>query len=287
MNVLVYFEGVQQRTAQRTVALLADKFVFNLDILANALSANRDVAALEGWSRIARGKVTVLRMEGEFEQAVARACGAKRYDLVVAAPNDRRGLLRVILGSRIGRLVGVAPATIWVPRGEKVRLQRIVVGVSGGPQSEQDARLAARLALAYDARLELVYVVSQLPLFYTTFADFHQALLNDEKIAAMAPGVLEVRRIYALLQGEGVKVAIVIRSGTVSDELVNACSGEGKRPPADLLVIGAHAPNVYAGTDYLENLAEEIAESAPCPTLVVHAKSAWTEWKIVEQDSNQ
>ena len=287
MNVLVYFDGVEQRTAQRTVALLAEKFVFNLDLLANAMSSTRDIAALDDWSGITRGKVTLLRMEGEFEQAVSKACGLKRYDLVVAAPQDRRGLLRVILGSRIGRLVGVAPATIWVPRGEKVRLQRIVVGVSGGPQSEQDARLAARLALAYDARLELVYVVSQLPLFYTTFADFHEALLSDEKIAVMAPGVVEVRRIFALLQGDGVKVAIVVRAGTVSDELVSVCNGEGKRPPADLLVIGAHAPNVYAGTDYLENLAEEITGSAPCPTLVVHAKSAWTEWKIVEQDSNQ
>lgn len=280
MNVLVYFEGVQQRTAQRTVALLAQKFVFDLDLLANAGVANRDTADAVAWGKVVRGNVTVLRLGGEFEQAIAKACAQKRYDLVIAAPDDRRGLLRVILGSRIGRLVGMAPATIWVPRGENVRLQRVVVGISGGPQSEQDARLAARLALAYDAKLELVYVVSQLPLFYTTFADFHDALQNDEKIAAMAPGVVEVRRIYTQLQSEGVKVAIVVRSGTVADELVEVCGSEGNRPSADLLVIGAHAPTIYAGADYLENLAEEIAESAPCPTLVVHAKSAWTEWKI-------
>jgi hypothetical protein len=66
----------------------------------------------------------------------------------------------------------------------------------------------------------------------------------------------------------------------VADELVAACSGDGKQGPADLLVIGAHAPTNYTGTDYLENLAEEITESAPCPTLVAHAKSEWTEWTI-------
>lgn len=282
MNVLTYFDSGEQRAAQRTIALLAEKFAFALDILVYSPLSDREV-----WTRIVRGEVKELRAEGSFEQAVIKACGAKRYDLVVAAPSDRRGLLRVLLGSRISRLVGAAPATIWVPRAERVRLRRIVVGVSGGPQSEHDARVAARLTMAYDARLELVYVVSQLPLFYTTYGEFPEALENDEKIAVMAPGVVELRRIYTLLKEEGAKVEMVIRAGTVADELVAVCNGAGNIPPADLLVFGAHAPSVYAGTDYLENLAEEIAESAPCPTLVVHAKSEWAEWKINQQNKER
>jgi nucleotide-binding universal stress UspA family protein len=280
MNVLAYFDGVQQRSAQRTIALLNEKFVFDLDLLSHVAVSDREI-----WSTNVRGTFREVRAEGPFEEAVVKACGLKRYDLVVAAPNDRRGLVRMILGSRIGRFVSAAPATIWVPRGENVRMRRIVVGVSGGPQSEQDSRLAARLALAYDARLELVYVVSQVPLFYETFEEFHEALKSDDKIALMAPGVFELRRIFAQLKDEGVKVEIVIRSGTVSDELVTVCNGDGKQPRADLLVFGAHAPSTYAGTDYLENLAEEIAESAPCSTLVVHAKSAWAQWNIVERDN--
>ena len=225
-----------------------------------------------------------LRAEGAFEHAVANACAAKHYDLVIAAPNDRRGLVRMVLGSRIGRFLGAAPATIWVPRGEYVRLQRIVVGISGGPQSEQDARLAARLALAFEARLELVFVISQLPLFFTNFDDLQGDALDDKRLVAMAPGVVELRRIHKLLVEAGVKAETVIRTGTVADELSTVCHGYGKKPPADLLVIGAHAPTIYAGTDYLENLAEEIAETAPCPTLVVHASSEWEEWKIAERD---
>jgi nucleotide-binding universal stress UspA family protein len=282
MNVLVYFDSVQQRAAQHTVALLADKFIFDLDLLTYSPVSDLDV-----WTKNVRGKISELRAEGPLEQAVGRACSVKRYDLVIAAPNDRRGLVRMVLGSRIARLVGSAPATIWVTRGENVRLRRIVVGISGGPQSEQDARLAARLAMAYDARLELVYVVSQLPLFYTTFGEFPEALESDEKIAMMAPGVVEFRRIYALLKDEGANVSMVIRSGIVADELVTVCNGAGQQPPADLLVIGAHTSSVYPGTDYLENLAEEITGSAPCPTLVVHAKSEWTEWEIVQQDATR
>lgn len=279
MNVLVYFDGGQQRVAQRTVALLAEKFAFNADLLVHA-----SVTTLAEWQAVVQGEVTEVRAEGPFEQAVVAACDAKQYDLVVAAPNDRRGLVKMILGSRIGRLIGAAPATIWVPRGERVRLQRIVVGVSGGPQSEQDARLGARLALAFGARLEIVYVASQLPLFYTTYDEAQESLQNVDKLALMAPGVMELRRIYRLLKDEGVNVEMIVRSGIVADELATVCSGYGKKPPADLLVFGAHAPTIYAGTDYLENLAEDIAESSPCATLVVHAKSEWTEWTIAERD---
>lgn len=280
MNVLVYFDSVQRRVAHRTIRLLAEKFNFHLDLLVHS-----PITDMDEWTKIVQGTVTELRAVGSFDQAVVRACEAKHYDLVVAAPNYRRGLVRMLLGSRIGRLVGAAPATIWVARGDRVRLQRIVVGVSGGPQSEHDARLAARLAMAYDARLELTHVVSQLPLFFTTFGEFSEALENDERLTAMAPGVVELRRIYSLLKEEGVKVEMVIRSGTVLDELITVCNGYGKKPPADLLVIGAHTPSIYAGTDYLENMAEEIAESAPCATLVVHAQSEWSEWQVVERNA--
>jgi nucleotide-binding universal stress UspA family protein len=280
MQLLVYFDSVQQRAAQRTIALLAEKFAFDLDLLVHFSLSN-----LDAWKEMVRGHVTVLRAEGPFEQAVTKACIAKRYDLVVAAPNDRRGLVRMLLGSRIGHLVGAAPATIWVPRGEAVRLRRIVVGLSGGPQSEHDARLAARLAIAYDARLELVYVVSQLPLFFTTFDEFPSGLEHDNRLAAIAPGVAELRRIHALLQAAGVNVAMNVRSGTVAGELVTVCQGDGKHPPADLLVIGAHAPSGLGTADYLENLAEEITESAPCSTLVVHTQSALSQWQFGQQDA--
>jgi nucleotide-binding universal stress UspA family protein len=280
MNVLVYFDGVQRTAAQRTIALLAEAFVFDVDLLLYAVVPNMDF-----WTGTVRGQVQVMHADGPFDQAVERACAAKRYDLVVAAPNDRRGLVRMLLGSRLTRLVGAAPATIWVPRGDNVRLQRIVVGVGGGPQSEHDARLAARLAVAYDARLELVHVVSQLPLFYTRFREFHSALENDETIAAMAPGVGELRRIYTQLKDEGVKVEMVVRPGVVADVLASVTTGEGRQPPADLLVIGAHAPSVYAGADYYENLAEQITEAVNCPALVVHAKSAWSEWVLAQRDA--
>src|SRR5690606_38500351 len=139
---------------------------FDLDLLVHA-----PISDLGVWRNIVSGQVRELRATGSFELAVAKACDAKHHVLVVAAPNDRRGLVRMILGSRTGRLIGAAPATCWVPRGDRAHLLRIVLGVSGGPQSEQYARLAARLAVDYHPKLELVYIVSQQPLFFTSFGE--------------------------------------------------------------------------------------------------------------------
>jgi nucleotide-binding universal stress UspA family protein len=88
------------------------------------------------------------------------------------------------------------------------------------------------------------------------------------------------------LQESGVQADMVVRFGTVADELVEVCAGLNGQPPADLLVIGAHAPSLYAGGDYLENLAEEIVVSAPCATLVVHAKSEWAEWTRLQRNAD-
>ena len=41
-----------------------------------------------------------------------------------------------------------------------------------------------------------------------------------DAIALMAPGVMELRRIFALLKDEGVTVEMIVRSGIVADELV-------------------------------------------------------------------
>lgn len=276
MRLLAYFDDPQRAVVQNTVALLAKKFSFDLDLLLTSSLPN-----LDGWTQMVHGRVTTLRAMGPFSQAIVHACTATDYDLVVAAPNDRQGLFRMLLGSRIGRLVGAAPATIWVPRGDATRLRRIVVGLSGGPQSKQDAQLAARLAVAYDAQLEIVHAVSQLPLFYTTLGKFHKALERDEEIAAMDPGVVELQRIYMLLKNDGVAVEMTVRSGAVLDVLATVCNGEGGRSPADLLVIGAHVQDAFGGGYYLENLAEQITEAVACPTLVVHAQSDWAEWKSI------
>lgn len=275
MHVLVYYDEPQRRLAQKTVELLAKKFSFDLDLLLTTFPPN-----LDRWTKIVDGKVMTLRATGPFSQAIIQACTATSYDLVIPAPNDRQGLLRMLLGSRIGRFVGSAPATVWVPRGKATQLRRIVVGLSGGPQSEQDARFAARLAVAYDARLELVHAVSQLSLFYTTVDEFQRALEGHEEIAAVLPGVVELRRIRNLLKDEGIAVEMTVRSGAVLDVLTSVCNGEGGKRAADLLVIGAHAQDAVGG-HYLENLAEKITEAVDCPTLVVHAHSDWAEWKRI------
>lgn len=272
MRVLVYFDTTQRQVAQQTVALLAKGFTFDLDVLVR--EARSDPGT---WQELARGAVTVTAVDEPFEAAVSHACARHAYDLVVVAPQERQGLLRMILGTRVSRLVGGAPATIWATQGAPRRLRRIVVGLAGGPQSEQDARLAARLAATYGARLEVVHVVSQVPLLYTTLDEFHAALEDERVMGELSAGVAEVQRVVGLLRSEGVDVGLRLREGVVVDELAAACQGDGREATADLLVIGAHVRST-SSADYLLNLAEQITQAVPCPTLVVHLQSDWAVW---------
>ena len=277
MHVLVYFDDAEEHVARSTVAELAKVLRFQLDLLTRGMPVDMAV-----WQALSAEPVAVRQTREPFEQAISAMCASRHFDLVVAAPSDRHGILRLLLGSRLVRFAGDAPATIWVPRGHPRMIRRILVGISGAPQSEQDAQLAARLAMAYGAQLVLVHVVSQLPLVYTTPDEFQTALANAESLAALDPGARELRRIYALLRNAGVQVELVVREGTIIDELVAASQESEGQPAADLLVIGAHAPSAGGGTDYFVNLAEQIVEAVPCPTLVVHAQSDWVAWTVTQ-----
>jgi nucleotide-binding universal stress UspA family protein len=276
MQVLVYFDEDEEHVARSTVAELAKQFQFSVDLLIRSAPVNLAV-----WQALSSEPVVVWQTRAPFEEAIRARCAERHYALVVTAPSDRRGILRLLLGSRLIRFAGAAPATIWVSRNHPRPLHRILVGISGAPQSEQDAQLAARLAVAYGAQLVLVHVVSQLPLLYTTPGEFQAALADAEQLAGLDPGARELQRIYQLLHDAGVQVELVVREGTVIDGLVAACAEQGEQPAADLLVIGAHASSNEGGTDYFVNLAEQITEAVACPTLVVHAQSDWAEWTMI------
>lgn len=280
MHVLVYFDEAEERVARRVVAELAKHFRFRVELL-----TRRAPADMAMWHVLSQEPVVVRQTNDPFEQAIRAMCTSRRYDLVVAAPSERRGILRLLLGSRLGRFAGAAPATVWVPRGEPRPLRRILVGISGGPQSEQDARLAGRLAAAFGARLGLVHVVSQLPLVYTSPGDYHPAPVDLDQLATLDPGVRELERVAELLRRERLDPQVMLRKGTVLDELVAVCQGDGDDAPVDLLVIGAHAPSGAGGTDYFVNLAEQIVEAVPCSTLVVHAESDWSAWTLAQPSS--
>ena len=271
MRVLVYFDKNKQQVAYDTAALLCRQFVAELDLLVT--DGTTDLAL---WQALTSAEVREVQGSGPLTQRLAAVCARRRYDLVVAALADHRGLLRLLLRSRVGQLIHVAPATIWVARGKPAMLRRIVVGVSGGPQTEEDVRLAILIAEAFGASITLVHVVSQLPLVFVTPDEYRMSLRSSGGLGAMDPAIAGVTQAEQLVRAAGVPVTVELRAGIVLDELQAACAGKD----ADLLIVGAHQMTPAAGAPYLEDLAELITQAVKIPTLVIHAGSDWQAWNI-------
>jgi nucleotide-binding universal stress UspA family protein len=272
MQVLLYWDARNGGELEKTVALLGRHFAFSLDVL-DATGGRQRPRLMQD----APERLRWLFATGALELDVARACAGRAYDLVITPPGDRPGLLRLWLSPRIGQLVHHAPATIWIARNFRSAIRRMVVGVGGGPQTEHDVQLAALLARLFDARVTLVHVLSQVPLLYNGIWD-RAPLVADERLAAVEPGVAQLLLGGKWLAAEGVTYELVVREGLVQDELLAVCAGGQGKPPADLLVVGAHLSSSVAGMDYYEDIAEKVALAAPVATLVVHALTDWSHW---------
>lgn len=271
MYVLACYEPTESTVTKRTVERLAAGFDFDLDVL----TMTRDSIP---WDEIAGGEVKRMLGTSDLAQAIDAACKRQDYDLVVVGMRERPGLLRLLLGSRVGRLVHRAPATIWIVRGGPRPVRRIVLGVAGGPQTLHDAELAAVVATVFGATVDLVHILSQLPLLFIA-PDELAAAVTEDALAKVDPGLRAVRQAYGVLRNHGVAGRIVLRNGVVLEELLATCVGNAQQAPADLLIIGAHHVGPANAPDYLEDLAEQITQAAPLSTLVVHADGGWDRWR--------
>src|SRR5690606_20397799 len=124
----------------------------------------------------------------------------------------------------------------WIARGGIRPLRRIVLGVAGGPQAVHDAELAALLASVFGATVDVVHVLSQLPLLFIA-PDEMATAVTEEVISEVDPGIRSVRKAYGVLREQGVAGRILLRTGVVLEELLAACDGNDQHPPADLLMI--------------------------------------------------
>lgn len=280
MQVLLYWSPQHAAVLGKTVARLAAVFDVSLDVLATSIAEG----ALRQFGLPAE-RIERLAATGAPEADIVRACAQRHYDLVITPPADRPGLLRVILGSRLGQLIREAPATIWIARPGADAIRRILVGVAGGPQTEHDIRLTALLARAFGARVTLVHVVSQLPLIYGEMG-MQPEWQADEQMVKIEPGLARLREAGEYLAAAGIPHELVVREGLVNQELLAIAAGIGGGRRADLLVLGAHAPSVHTPVDYYVDIAEQVAQAATISTLVVHAESDWSRWSMVHAGSS-
>jgi nucleotide-binding universal stress UspA family protein len=175
--------------------------------------------------------------------------------ITIVPPAGRRGISRMLKGSRVKAVVHNAPSTVMVARKPvSDHIRRILVAVGGGPISETTVLSAQEVAKALESKVTLLHVRSGVPI------PFGQA--------APEPADANVSVLLGPLARAGIDAQIKVREGMVVHEIIAECE-EGHY---DLVILGQHIARRETGGIFSENLAEDIALECPIPVLVVRPR---------------
>jgi hypothetical protein len=187
------------------------------------------------------------------------------YDLIVVGSRGRRGIRRLIAGSRACSILRGTVTSILVVKGrEREEIDDILVCSAAGPASEETVCFAARLARALDASVTLLHVMSQVALEEHARAADLEAEAGELMESEAREGT-HLGNMLEILHQEGVEAEALVRHGLIVDEIIS----EAKHGHFDMLVIGAHtAPGIEELLS--SDLSRQIMLSAQRPILIVH-----------------
>jgi nucleotide-binding universal stress UspA family protein len=139
--------------------------------------------------------------------------------------------------------------------------QKILIAVDGEPVAAHAAEIGLQMAHCLKAEVAFIHAVDP--------ALMHAPGITSEELLREAER--EGRRILDALQhgaGSSLTALQFIPIGKAAHEILEAA----KEWPADVIVMGSHGrhgiPRVMLGS-----VAEEVMRHAPCPVLVVRAKT--------------
>jgi nucleotide-binding universal stress UspA family protein len=271
IRMLLYSDGSQ--TCRQALALgkhIGVAMADSIDILAIARTADgQDVTTEEAKAaaaelRAAGIPVTVYQRPGLVTRRLIGQASARDYDIVVIGSRGRRGIRRLIAGSRACTVLGRLTTSVLVVKGEEhEEINDILLCSEAGPTSRATVEFAAKLARSLNAHVTLLHVMSQVSLT----RDARAADLEAEAEALMAGHCREgihLEEMLELLSAEGVQAKPLVRHGLVVDEII----AEAQYGRYDMLVIGAHATPGIEGL-LSSDLAKQIMLSANRPVLII------------------
>ncbi len=255
------------RLGMRIATAMAD----SVDVLAmggttdQQILAGEEVESAAEKLRAAGVSVTVYRRFGTMPQKLLNQAEVANYDLIVIGSRGRRGIRRLIAGSRACSILKGTSTSILVVKGsQNEEIDQILVASAAGPESEETVRFAARLARALDATVTLLHVMSQVALEeHAKAADLEAEA--DELIEREAREGIHLEKMLEILNDYGVEGEAIVRHGLIVDEIV----AEARHGRFDMIIVGAHvAPGVEGFLS--SDLSERIMLSAERPILIVH-----------------
>jgi nucleotide-binding universal stress UspA family protein len=188
---------------------------------------------------------------------------SQRGDLLVIGASRRDEYDRALVGDDTREVLGHAPCTVAVaPMGFAGRppiMHKIGVAYDRSPESEQALAVARRLARERGAELSALHAVPE-PVS-TTRRVTGARLVNDPwgVQAEIDEAVENARGQMAQLED----VQTNATSGNATEELARYAAS------VDLLIIGSHKYRPLEAWMSVQSTAQQLADSAPCPLLVL------------------
>lgn len=269
MRILLYVDGSHNSQWALQVALVVSRH-FETEL--TLLVAEGGKGADHEWLTRAReqlltatvGALRDVTQPGSAEEAILAESAAQTYDLILLAPAGRRGLSRLLHGSRVAQVVRQSNTSVLVARAPLTDIRRMMVSVGGTRQSLEMVEVAAQWAQALGARATILHVVSQLPLFFQglTAGEGHH---TTDELLAIEPESREVlQEAVSILQQADAFDRLLLREGLLEERVLAALETES----IDLLVLGA---NAASGVNrlLLDDLCDRLVQKSPITTLVV------------------
>ena len=185
------------------------------------------------------------------------------YDLVVVGSHEVVRLLDSLFGTLTNRVANKVKTSVLIVRGEKIRLDKILVPIGGQKLSKAVIEMGAKLAAAAGAEITLLYVTSPVPTMYTGMEGMEETL--SELLKTDTPISHHLHWSAQYLEEQGVKADLKLQQGVASDEIMR----EARLGDYDLIVIGARTDVGPLKKILVDQVTPHVVERSPCPVLVV------------------
>ena len=214
----------------------------------------------------------VVETDWSVPRALGRVVAREHRDLLVVGSSREAAEGRLRIGTRTRQLLCHCPCALAVaPRGLSSapgrRLERIAVGYDGGPEADAALALAASIAVAGHARLNVMAVVDDTIPDVGWSQSHHESLMTIwDQVLVPAAQTLGANA-HAAVEATGADASVEVRRGRPAHLLRELCDA------VDLLVIGSRRWGAVARV-LLGSTGEALLRDASCPVLVVPTPEA-------------
>jgi nucleotide-binding universal stress UspA family protein len=224
----------------------------------------RSVANLAG-----AGRSDVDILTGSPAEGLALAAEEFDADLVCVGKSRRRRGAGRFGATTPERLLGrTSLPVLVVPDNARSQPVSVLAAVNDGPEGARVLQSASRLAVAWDARVDVLHVVEAEPPSHAP------AELTGARLVSMAKQWLIDRVASLAMRPE--RVMPIARLGDAGAETV----GHAVRSDTGLIVLGRGSHDASNGVEMPGSTTRLAAWVAPCPVLVLGAHSAKTHRRI-------